>query len=296
LRAGRNTILVRVLNIAAAGGIWGKAQDMFLETPGESALPTISLAGEWKYGAVDEMPAGGNQFTPSALFNGMVAPLIPFGVKGAIWYQGESNVDAPDQYRFLLPAMIKDWRTRFGVGEFPFLIVQLANFMSTHPQPVDTNWARLREAQALSVKSVRNTALAVTIDIGNPADIHPHDKLDVGYRLALAAEAIGYGARIEYSGPVLRGAKIEGKTIRLRFDHVGSGLEARGDTLKGFEIAGSDKNYVWADAAIDGKTIVVSSPQVGKPVAVRYAWDDNPVGNLYNKNGLPASPFRTDGP
>jgi sialate O-acetylesterase len=233
-----------------------------------------------------------NQVT--VLYNGMIAPLIPYGIKGAIWYQGESNAGRAYQYRTLLPTMIRDWRTRWGEGDFPFFIVQLANFQATQPEPGDDAWAELREAQLMTTRSVPKTGMAVIIDIGDAKDIHPKDKQDVGKRLALAALAIAYGKKGEYSGPNYRSMRQEGNTIRLTFDHIGGGLVAKGGKLEGFAVAGEDRHFVWADATIVGNAVVVSSPQVAHPVAVRYAWATNPVCNLYNKADLPASPFRTD--
>jgi sialate O-acetylesterase len=224
----------------------------------------------------------------------MIAPLLPFAIKGAIWYQGESNADRAGQYRRLLPAMIGDWRARFGVGDFPFYIVQLAAFQATNAEPRENSWAELREAQALTAKNVPNCGLALAIDIGNAADIHPKNKQEVGRRLALNALAKTYGKKVEYSGPWYRSMKVDGDKIRLSFDHVDGGLVARDGKLAGFAIAGEDHKFVWADAVIDGQTIVVSSPDVSQPAAVRYAWDINPVCNLYNQAGLPAVPFRTD--
>lgn len=232
---------------------------------------------------------------PTGLYNAMIAPLIPYSFQGAIWYQGESNAGNPAQYRVLFPAMIQGWRRNWGQGDFPFLFVQLANYMSTHEQPTDTQWAQLREAQALTL-SLPNTGMAVTIDIGTPNNIHPPNKQEVGRRLALWARHLSYGQDLVYSGPLYKSMVVEGKTIRLRFDHVGGGLVAKGGPLKGFAIAGADGRFVWADATIDGETVVVQSPEVAAPIAVRYAWDDNPVCNLYNQEGLPASPFRTDMP
>ena len=224
----------------------------------------------------------------------MIAPLLPFVIKGAIWYQGESNADRAAQYRRLLPAMITDWRQRFGVGEFPFYIVQLAAWQATYPQPRENNWAELREAQTLTAKNLPNCGLALAIDIGDAADIHPKNKREVGRRLALAALAQAYGKKVEASGPWYHSMKIDGSKIRLKFDHAGGGLMAKGGKLTGFAIAGADHKFVWADAVVDGQTVVVSSPEIVKPVAVRYAWDINPVCNLYNQAGLPAVPFRTD--
>lgn len=237
-----------------------------------------------------------NQVT--VLYNGMIAPLEPLAIKGAIWYQGESNAGHPMQYRTLLPTMINDWRHRFNVGPFPFLIVQLASFMPESPQPQESNWAELREAQALTAKTVGHSAIAVATDIGDAKDIHPKNKQEVGRRLALDALALVYGKDVECSGPVFTSMQEQGNSLVLHFDHLGGGLEAKGNAaLKGFAIAGPDKKFVWADAKIQGDRVVVSSPQIEHPVAVRYAWANNPAeANLYNKAGLPAPPFRTDMP
>jgi sialate O-acetylesterase len=236
-----------------------------------------------------------NPHSPAGLYNGMIAPLIPYGIQGAIWYQGESNASRAYQYRRLFPTMITNWRKDWRQGNFPFLFVQLANFMDTKPDPGESAWAELREAQTMTL-SLPNTGMATIIDIGEAKDIHPKNKQDVGKRLALWALAETYNNDIVYSGPLYKSMKIEGGRIRLSFDHVGGGLVSRGDEiLKGFAVAGADREFVWADAEIDGNTIVVGSDKVAEPVAVRYGWADNPVCNLYNKEGLPAGPFRTDG-
>jgi sialate O-acetylesterase len=236
----------------------------------------------------------GHPHTPSGLYNAMIAPLIPYGIAGAIWYQGESNAGRAYQYRTLFPAMIKNWRDDWGVGKFPFLFVQLANFMETKPEPDDSAWAELREAQLMTL-ALPNTGMAVIIDIGEADDIHPKNKQDVGKRLALWALADTYGKKLVKSGPIYTSMKVDGNSIVLSFDHVGGGLVAKdGEGLKGFAIAGKDRKFVWADAKIEGDTVVVSSDEVSEPAAVRYAWADNPVCNLYNQEDLPASPFRTD--
>jgi sialate O-acetylesterase len=244
----------------------------------------------------------GNPNSPSGLYNAMIAPLIPYGIQGAIWYQGESNAGRAYQYRKLFPAMIKNWRDDWGQGDFPFIFVQLANFMAVKPEPADSAWAELREAQSMTL-ALSNTGMAVITDIGEANDIHPKNKQDVGKRLALWAFANTYGQKIEYCGPVYKSMKTEGNRIILTFDHVGGGLVAAPEQpLKGFAIAASDRKFVWADARIEANTVAVSSDKVSEPVAVRYAWADNPVCNLYNrvpsavegKEGLPASPFRTD--
>jgi sialate O-acetylesterase len=192
--------------------------------------------------------------------------------------------------------MIGDWRTRFGQGDFPFYVVQLANYMARKPEPGESGWAALREAQYLTTKTVKNTGLAVIIDIGEEKDIHPKNKQDVGLRLALNALAKDYGKQIEFSGPEYKEMKVDGANAVLTFDHLGGGLIAKGDKLTGFAIAGEDKKFVWADAKIVGDTVVVSAASVAKPVAVRYAWADNPECDLSNKADLPAIPFRTDRP
>jgi sialate O-acetylesterase len=231
---------------------------------------------------------------PSNLYNGMIAPLLPMRIRGAIWYQGESNAGRAYQYRTIFPAMIRDWRRQWKQGAFPFLFVQLANFMKREAEPGESAWAELREAQTMTL-DLPNTGQAVIIDIGEADDIHPRNKQDVGKRLALAARSIAYGEDLTYSGPTYKSMKVEDGKVRLAFDHVGGGLVAKGGgPLKGFAVAGEDKKWHWAEATIDGETVVVSSDEVAKPVAVRYAWANNPECNLVNEAGLPASPFRTD--
>jgi sialate O-acetylesterase len=232
---------------------------------------------------------------PTALYKGMIAPLIPYAIRGVIWYQGESNDYRAYQYRKLFSVLIKDWRNRWKQGDFPFLFVQLANFGKPPSQPGPSTWAELREAQDMAL-ALPKTGMAVTVDIGDAKNIHPKNKQDVGLRLALWALATTYGKKnMVYSGPLYDSCVVKGNKIQLNFKHFGKGLEAKGGALKQFSIAGADKKFVWADAHIKGNTVVVSSPKVVKPVAVRYAWANNPEGcNLYNSAGLPASPFRTD--
>lgn len=237
-------------------------------------------------------PAMGNQRTAN-LYNGMLYSIIPYAMRGAIWYQGESNASRAYQYRQLFPTMIQNWRTDWNQGDFPFVFVQLANFMAVKPEPAESAWAELREAQSMTLKLVQ-TGQAVIIDIGDAKDIHPKNKQDVGRRLALWALAKTYGKDVVYSGPAFRAMDKQNGQIVLQFDHVGGGLVAKGEKLTGFAIAGDDKRFVWADAKIVGDTVVVSSPKVKEPAAVRYAWADNPICNFYNKADLPASPFRTD--
>lgn len=240
----------------------------------------------------------GNPNQVTVLYNGMIAPLEPLAIKGAIWYQGESNADRAAQYRRLLPTLIRDWRGHFSGGDFPFFIVQLASFQPEVDKPAESQWAELREAQALTARTVGHSAIAVATDIGDAKDIHPKNKQDVGHRLALDALALAYGRDVEYAGPTFTKMEVDGAKAVLHFDHLGGGLQAKGgEALKGFAIAGDDKKFVIAEAKIDGDTVVVSSPDVQHPAAVRYAWANNALAdNLYNKAGLPAPPFRTDEP
>ena len=305
LKAGHNVIAVRVLDTGGGGGIDGTPDQMFLTTTELGTGQSMPLAGEWKY--QDSAPlktttpvpmqTNDNPNVTTVLYNGMIAPLLPYGIKGAIWYQGESNAGRGMQYRTLLPTMIQDWRARFGVGDFPFFIVQLANFTPVVDQPIQEGWADLREAQLLTSENLPKTGIAVAIDIGDAGDIHPKNKQEVGRRLGLSADAIAYGNKIEYSGPLYKSMKVEGDRIRLTFTHLGGGLASKDSTpLKGFAIAGADGHFETALASIVGDTVVVSSPKVQSPTAVRYAWANNPVCNLVNKTGLPASSFRTDMP
>lgn len=246
--------------------------------------------------------------TPSVIFNAKIAPLAGYAMRGALWYQGEANAGNGIEYRTLLPRLIGDWRKRWGQGDFPFLVVQLAAWdMDKSPAPFH-QWPWLREAQSMTVKTVPNTALAVAIDVGNPADVHPKGKEPVGQRLTLAARKLAYGeTQLVASGPVFREAKAEGATMRVTFTETGSGLtigqapwRADGtppwptDKLVGFTLAGEDQQWHDAEAKIEGDTIIVSSPAVTKPVAVRYAWANSPRCNLYNREALPAVPFRSD--
>ena len=239
---------------------------------------------------------------PAELYNGMIAPLIPYAIKGAIWYQGESNAGRAEQYRALFADMIRNWRRDWGEGDFTFLAVQLAPYDKSRKRgleaitekPVESDWAELREAQSLATRTLPQVGMAVITDVGEKDDIHPTKKEPVGARLALAARGIAYGERVEYSGPIYKSMKVKGEKAIVRFDHTDGGLEARGGELKGFAVCGPDRKFTWAQAEIQGKNVVVSSPEVSKPVAVRYGWADFPVVNLWNKAGLPASPFRTD--
>lgn len=298
VKKGKAVIAVRVLDTGGTGGINGTPESVSLHL---SDSKVLRLAGDWKYQVsldmreIAPMPVdmSGNPNSPTFLFNAMLHPLIPYAIKGAVWYQGESNTTEAFQYRDLMPLMITDWRKRWGY-DFPFYMVQLASFTAKQTVPVESTWAELREAQTQTLH-LQNTGMAVTIDIGEELDIHPKNKQEVGRRLALAARAQTYGENIPYSGPMYKSYKIEGNKIRLYFDHIDGGLKtASGEMPKGFTIAGVDHKFHWAEAAIEGNTIVVSSPEVALPVAVRYAWADYPVCNMYNGAGLPMSPFRTD--
>jgi sialate O-acetylesterase len=235
-------------------------------------------------------PAGpGHQNTPAGLYNAMIAPITPYAIRGALWYQGESNANANEAwlYRRLFTSMIESWRQAWGQGSFPFYFVQLANFRS------GGWWPLLRESQNAAME-LKHVGEGLAIDVGNPTDIHPTNKQEVGHRLALAARAQTYGEKIEYSGPVFKQLMVTGPEARLLFDHVGGGLQAKGGTLTGFEIAGADQKFVAAEAKIEGNMVVVTSSGVAEPAAVRYAWKDDPQVTLYNREGLPASSFRTD--
>lgn len=241
-------------------------------------------------------------WVPAELYNGMIHPLIPYAIAGAIWYQGESNAGRAYEYSRLFPTMIRNWRGDWGQGDFPFLAVQLAPWdrnkkrplAEITAQPGESDWAELREAQLLATQVLPKVGMAVITDVGDKDDIHPVKKEPVGARLALAARRIAYGQPIVHSGPVFRSLSVSRGEARIRFDHVGAGLEARGGELTGFQICGSNREWFWAKARIDGRRVVVSSPQVAEPLAVRYGWSDFPVVNLFNRDGLPASPFRTD--
>jgi len=244
---------------------------------------------------IECLPASGYPARPpSGLYQGMMAPILPYAFRGAIWYQGESNALAAIDYRKLLPALIKNWRD-IAHNQLPFLIVQLPNHGAIPDQPGESAWAELREAQLLTMEQVPDTGMAVTIDVGDPKDLHPHRKAEVGERLALWALGTTYAQPIAYSGPIYRSAKVDRGRVLIEFDHVGSGLV--GDSnghVQGFAIAGADQKFHWADAMIQDATVIVSSAEVADPVAVRYAWGDSPICNLHNREGLPASPFRTD--
>jgi sialate O-acetylesterase len=301
LKQGKNLFVVSVTNNFGKGGFVPDKPYQLIE-----GKDTIDLKGYWDYkvgqvvirqGGFGGGGGGGiaAQNQPSALYNSMIAPLVGYTMKGFLWYQGESNTGRPAEYAKLQPAMIQDWRAKWNQPNAPFLFVQLPGFMDYNYTPSESQWAQFREAQLKSL-SVPNTGMAVAIDLGEWNDIHPDRKKPVGDRLALAAEKIAYGENIVYSGPIYQSQQIDGNKIILSFSNVGSGLITNdGEELSEFAIAGEDKKFVWAKATISGDKIIVSSDAVANPMYVRYAWADNPVNpNLYNKEGLPASPFRTD--
>ncbi|MES2329835.1 MAG: sialate O-acetylesterase [Bacteroidota bacterium] len=301
LKEGKNLIVVRVTNTAGKGG-FVPDKPYYLTANGQS----IDLKGEWQYKVGDVFIPGrgggggggpiSQQNTPTALYNAMIAPMINYPVKGMLWYQGEANTGKPEEYRKLLPALINDWRNKWNSPSLPFYYVQLPNFMEMQYLPSESQWAVLRESELQSL-SVPNTAMAVAIDLGEWNDIHPLNKKDVGERLALPARRFVYGeTNLVSSGPIYQSATIENNKIRVTFSNTGSGLINKGgEELTYFAIAGADKKFVWAKATIENNTVVVWSDEIKQPMYVRYAWADNPDGaNLYNKEGLPASPFRTD--
>lgn len=294
LKPGKNNITVRVDNKWGQGGFASKPENFALKL-GQKNVP---LSGEWKFKAdlvYDKFKASPNE-APSLLYNAMINPLIPFGIKGAIWYQGENNTPRAKEYAITFPNMINNWRENWQQGNFPFLFVQLANFTNPQTTPGNSNWAELRESQSKTL-SVKNTGMAVTIDIGEASDIHPKNKQDVGKRLMLSALKVAYGKDIVYSSPIYKSMQIEDEKAIISFNHIGSGLmvKSKHDYINEFEIAGANKKFYWAKAEIDGNNVIVWSDKVKKPVAVRFGWSNNPAElNLYNKEGLPASPFRTD--
>jgi sialate O-acetylesterase len=299
LKPGKNLLTVRVFKLKPDGGFMTEAGGLRLVLGDGTVVP---LAGEWK-GALSvdarpphPLPLGFENWPvmPSVLYQGMLRPVAPLAITGAIWYQGEANADRAYQYRTLLPAMIGDWRKLFGQGDFPFYIVSLPAFMHRQEHPVESAWAELREAQALTARNVPNSALAVTIDTGDPDDIHPPDKKIVGERLALCALAEHYGIKIPFQGPTFKSVAHRPGALELHFDHTAGGLVVKGDKLEEFSIAGKDRQWHWAEARIVGDAVVVSSPDVPEPEAARYAWQSYPAATLYNGAGLPAVPFRTD--
>ena len=298
VKAGEAVIAIRIIDVTGGGGITGEDDTFYIEGPmGER----LSLTGVWN----SKKGADYNEFSPAplnlydnpnvtnVLYNAMINPLVPYSIKGAIWYQGCSNEYRAYQYRDLMRLMICDWRTKWGY-DFPFFITQLANFRERQSVPVESEWAELREAQSMAAKVVSGVGIAVTSDIGEAYDIHPKNKQEVGRRLALQALNKAYGENVVCSGPVYEGYEICGNIIKIRFSSLAQGLVCHGDALEGFSIAGADHVFHWAEAKIVGDTVEVTCKDVAMPLAVRYAWAANPLGNLYNTEGLPASSFRTD--
>ena len=292
LKEGKNVIAVRIVDNSGGGGIYGEAQDLKLAIGNKS----IPLDGKWKFRVIVVKTALSPNSYPSLLYNAMVNPLVPYGIQGVLWYQGEANVWRAAEYKKSFPLMITDWRTKFKQGNFPFYFVQLSTFdeFGGNSQK-GSRWAELREAQSETLK-VPNTGMAVTTDIGNAKDIHPTNKQDIGLRLAAIAMNNIYGKKQVHSGPTYKSQEIKGNQIVLTFDNIGSGLSTPNNVeLKGFEIAGADKVFHSAKAIMKDNKVIVSSDQVQNPVAVHYGWaDDDTAINLFNKEKFPASPFRTD--
>lgn len=296
LKEGKNVVAVKITDTGGYGGIYGKNDELFA-IAGDAR---ISLAGDWKIKfsevIIRNATANPNDY-PTLLFNGMINPIIPFGIEGVIWYQGESNAYRAAQYQRLFPSLITDWRNHWKMGDFSFIWVQLANFMKPAQQPSESKWAELREAQTMTLK-LPHTGMASAIDIGDANDIHPRNKQEVGRRLALNALKITYGKDLISQGPMYSSVEFKNSKAIISFTNTGSGLMVKDPYgyVKGFVIAGADKKFYWAPARITGNNQVeVISEEVPVPSAVRYGWADNPHDvNLYNKEGLPANPFRTD--
>lgn len=296
LKSGVNTLTVKIVDHSGGGGLYGQPHELYLEIDGVK----YPLSGEWEYKEsvtnkeyeyIDFSP---NSY-PSLLYNAMINPMTSFSIKGAIWYQGESNADDAYNYRTLFPTLINDWRDKWE-SEFPFYWVQLANYMAKDEQPQESKWAELREAQNMTL-SLPYTGQAVITDIGDPKDIHPRNKQDVGARLALIALNKDYGrSDIIYSGPTFNKMEISDNKATIYLNNIEKGLKVsdNNQSIKGFAIAGADNRFVWAKAYLDGDKVIVESPEVPNPISVRYSWSNNPEVNLFNSEGLPAAPFRTD--
>jgi sialate O-acetylesterase len=309
VKEGINLVAIRLENPAGLGGFTSRlSSDLRLQELAESDKPLIiPLSGVWLFKnslAVSMYPAkpadpAENRRKPSVIYNAMIAPFEDLGLKGFLWYQGEANASEAGKYQKLLPLLIADWRKQFKQPDLSFVIAQLSAYGALTPNPTESPWAELREAQ-LATLAVPKTGLAVTIDVGNPYDVHPVYKQQVGLRMAAEARRICYGENGLQTSPLYESMQVEGKAIRIRFKYAQSGLQARNGNLKGFAIAGSDGKFVWANAKIEEKEVLVWSDQVTEPKVVRYAWANSPVesngANLYNKEGFPAAPFRTDNP
>ena len=304
VKAGKNLLVMRIQGFKLLSGVTGTDNEFFARNGNDR----LELAGDWQYKTAADLEnipniIGIERYNksmpqcPLVLYNAMIAPLIPYTIKGVIWYQGESNADSfeeANQYYTLFPTLIKDWRKQWGY-EFPFLFVQLAGYQPNKKEPTDYPWARVREAQSKAL-SLPSTGMATAVDIGEENDVHPKNKQDVAHRLVLAAGKVAYGKQVISSGPTFSKMTIEGDKIRISFNNVGSGLLTKGqyDYVRGFAIAGADKRFTWAKAYQDGNDIIVVSDKIKNPVAVRYDWCNFPDGNIYNKENLPATPFRTD--
>jgi sialate O-acetylesterase len=307
VKEGKNLISIRLENLAGLGGFTSRdATQLWLKELIESENPLIlPLSGEWLFksslpmNAYPAKPAdpSENRKNPSVIYNAMIAPFADLGLKGFLWYQGEANASDAAKYKKSLPLLISDWRKQFNQGELPFIIAQLAGFGALTSNPVESNWAELREAQ-MATLAVPQTGLAVTIDVGNPYDVHPIYKQQVGERMAAEARRICYGENDLQTSPMYESMQIEGNKIRLKFKYAANGLKPKEGTLKGFAIAGEDKKFVWAKTKIEGNEVIVWQDGIDNPKTVRYAWAGSPVesngANLYNQAGYPASPFRTD--
>ncbi|MDQ8205175.1 sialate O-acetylesterase [Pelagicoccus sp. SDUM812003] len=291
VRAGENVVAIRILDTGGGGGVWNESLPLEIG-PSSGEYDAVSLAGEWRvrfgppldWSVPPPMDVAESPSAPTALFNAMIAPLVPYAMRGCVFYQGEANAGRAEQYARLLPALIEDWRSRWGQGSFPFLYVQIAPFSGMPPE--------IREAQLQALKGTSNTAMAVTIDVGDARDIHPALKKPVGERLALAARALAYGEGVEYSGPLFEQCRLQGTSVAVEFSRLGGGLVAPDGELIGFEIADGAGAFRPAVARIVGDQVLVSHPAIAAPKSVRYAWANVARGNLYNKAGLPASPFR----
>jgi sialate O-acetylesterase len=299
LKPGRNVIAIRVFKMKPNGGFLAKPDTLRLSLGDKLTIP---LGGDWK-GALSAdarpphpLPLSFENYPtmPIVLYEGMIEPVAPLSLRGAIWYQGEANFERAHQYRTLLPAMIGDWRKLFHEGDFPFYIVSLPAFMHRRAQPGDDSWAELREAQFLTAKNVAHSGLAVTVDTGDADNIHPPDKKIVGERLAFCALAKDYGKDIPFAGPTFASVDHLPGALKLHFKNTEGGLTVKGDRLEEFSVAGKNHQWHWAEAKLDGDSVIVSSPEVSEPEAVRYAWQANPAATLFNGAGLPAVPFRTD--
>ena len=293
VKGGKALLAIRMTDRLGDGGLVGTPEQSYLSVAGDDSK-RIALAGTWKFQIADSWPPVG---TLSGLYNGMIVPLTPMTVRGVFWYQGESNASAAGQYKNLLSDLILGWRTAWKDEGMPFVVVQLPNYMEVKPEPSESQWATVREAQQQVAASVKNVCIAVTIDLGEAKNIHPTNKQDVATRSALAAEAHVYKKSVAGDAPLYAGMNIEGGSVRVHLAHAEGGLEVRGESIKGFALAGKDGVFHWAAATLDGQDVLVQCEAVPEPVSVRYAWADNPEVTLYGKaSGLPVTPFRSDVP